>query len=84
MRAAVRLVLLIWATVSALSLVALLYVLPGYSLDSAFSAALGKHPSPQASFWFHWSMIFLFVGICMTACLYLTHRKYYGKVWKSD
>jgi prolipoprotein diacylglyceryltransferase len=84
MRAVVRLLLLIWATVSAVSLVGLIYVFPGYSLDSAFSEALRKHPSPQASFWFHWSMTFLLVGVCMTAWLYRTHRKHYGKLWKSD
>jgi len=70
MRAVVRLLLLIWATVSAVSLVGLIYAFPGYSLDSAFSEALRKHPSPQASFWFHSSMDFLLIGVCMTAWLY--------------
>jgi len=84
MRAAVRLLLLIWATVSALSLVGLIYVFPGYSLDSAFSEALRKHPSPQGSFWFHWCMTFFLVGVCMTAWLYRTYRKQYGKLWKSN
>jgi len=84
MRAAVRLLILIWASVSAVSLVGLIYVFPGYSIDSAFSEALRKHPSPQASFWFHWCMTFFLVGACMTVWLYRTYRKQYGKLWKSD
>jgi hypothetical protein len=54
MRVALRSLTLIWATVSAVSLLGLICVLPGYSIDGAFSEALRKHPSPQASFWFHW------------------------------
>ena len=84
MKAVVRLLLLIWATVSAVSLMGLIYVFLGYSLDSAFSEALRKHQDPQASFWFHWSMTFLLIGVCMTALLYRTHRKHYGTLWKSN
>jgi hypothetical protein len=58
MRAVVKLLLLVWAIVLAVSLVGLVYVFPSYSLDSAFSEALRKPPSPQASFWFHWCMAF--------------------------
>jgi membrane protein implicated in regulation of membrane protease activity len=84
MRAVVRLLLLIWASVSAVSLVGLIYVFPSYSLNSALPQALRKPPSPQASFWFHWCVTFFLVGACMTAWLYRTYRKQYGKPWKSD
>jgi hypothetical protein len=84
MRAVVRLLLLTWATFSAASLVGLIYVFPGYSIDSAFSQAFRTHPSPRGSFWFHWSMTFLLVGTCMTTWLYRTHRKHYGKLWKPN
>jgi hypothetical protein len=44
MRAALRLLILIWATVSVASLFGLGYVFPGYSIDSAFSAEAPKRP----------------------------------------
>jgi hypothetical protein len=84
MRVALRSLTLIWATVSAVSLLGLICVLPGYSIDGAFSEALRKHPSPQASFWFHWCTTFFFVGACMTAWLYRTYRRHYGKPRKSS
>jgi uncharacterized protein YllA (UPF0747 family) len=71
------------------SLLGLIYVFPGYSIDSAFSEALRKHPSPQASFWFHWTMTFFLVSVCMsmvmpyssqalrqTVEIKLTHRQF--------
>ena len=69
MRIAVKSFLFIWATVSVASLCALVYVFPGYSIDSTFSEALRKRPSPQGSFWFHWAMTFW---------LYRVHRKHCG------
>jgi hypothetical protein len=48
MRAVVRLLLLVWATVSAVSFVGLVCVFPDYSLDRACSEALRNLPS-QAS-----------------------------------
>jgi len=84
MRVAVKSLILVWATVSVVSLSGLIYVLPGYSLDRAFSEPLRKQPSPQASFWFHWCMIFFLVGACMTVWLCRTYRKHYGKLWKSN
>ena len=69
MRAVLRSLTLVWATVSVVSLLGLIYVFPGYSIDSAFSEALRKHPSPQASFWFHWYSTFFLVGVCVTAWL---------------
>jgi hypothetical protein len=84
MRAALRVILLIWAAVSAVSLAGLIYVFPGYSLDSAFSQALRRHPSPQGESWFHWCLSFFLLGVCMTAWLYRVHRRQYGKLWKSD
>jgi hypothetical protein len=84
MRAAVRSLILIWATVSVVALFGLLYVFPNYSIDSAFSEALRTHPSAQGAFWFHWCTTFFLVGICMTAWLYRTYRKRFGKLWKSN
>jgi len=84
MRTVLRSITFIWATVSLVSLFGLFYVFRGYSIDGAFSEALRKHPSLQASFWFHWCTTFFFVGVCMTAWLYRTYRKHYGKLWKSD
>lgn len=83
MKVALRSVMLIWAAVSMVSLLGLIYVFPGYSIDSAFSEALRKHPSPDGVFWVHWCAIFFFVGVCMTAWLHRTHRAHYGKFWKS-
>ncbi len=84
MRVAVRSLIFVWATVSVVSLLGLIYVFPGYSIDNAFSEALRKHPSPQASFWFHWCTTFFLVGVCMTAWLYRIYRKQYGKLCKSN
>jgi hypothetical protein len=78
MRAALRLLIFIWATVSVIGLLGLIYAFPGYSLDSAFSEALRKHSTPKGSFWFHWCLILSLVGICMTGWLYHTHRKHCG------
>jgi len=82
MRIALRLLILIWATVSVVSLFGLIYVFPGYSLDSAFSQALRTHPSARSSFWFHWSLTFTLFGLFLTGWLYRTHRKHYGNLWK--
>jgi hypothetical protein len=82
MRAAVKSLILIWASVSVVSLFGLIYVSPGYSLDSAFSQVLRTHQSPQGSFWFHWCLTFFLVGVCMTAWLCRSYRKHYGKLWK--
>ena len=84
MRFAVKSLILTWAIVSLVSFCGLIYVFPGYSLDSAFSEAFRKHPGPEGSFWFHWCLTFLVVGIFMTFWLYRTDRRQYGKLWKSD
>jgi hypothetical protein len=84
MRVAVKSLFIIWATVSVVSLCGLIYISPGYSLDSAFSQALRKHPSPAGSFWFHWCLTFFLIGLCMTVLLYRTYRKQYGSLWKSN
>jgi hypothetical protein len=84
MRFAVKSLILTWAIVSLVSFCGLIYVFPGYSLDSAFSEAFRKHPGPEGSFWFDWRLIFLVVGIFMTFWLYRTYRRQYGKLWKSD
>jgi len=49
-----------------------------------FLKLFGKHPGPEGSFWFHWSLTFLVVGLFMTLWLYRTYRRQYGKLWKSD
>jgi len=54
MKTALRLLLSIWVIVTVASLAGLVYIFPGYSLDSAFSEALREHPDPRGSFWFHW------------------------------
>jgi hypothetical protein len=46
MRFAVESLILTGATVSLVSLCGLIYVFPGYSLDSAFSETFRKHPGP--------------------------------------
>ena len=84
MRAAVKSLFIIWATVTAASLCGLIYILPGYSVDSAFSQALRTHPSPEGAFWFHWCLTFFLVGACVTVVLYRTYRKQYGRLWKSN
>ena len=84
MRAAVKSLIIIWAAASVASFCGLIYIFPGYSLDSAFSQALRKHPSPEGSFWFHWCLTFFLVGVCMTTVLCRTYRKQYGRLWKSD
>ena len=84
MRVAIRVLIFIWAAVSLVSLCGLILVFPSYSVDNAFAQALRKHPSEQASFWFHWCLTFFLVGCCITAWLYYTHRKHFGKLWKSD
>jgi hypothetical protein len=66
MRSAVKSLILTWATVSLVSFGGLIYVFPGYSLDNAFSETFRKHPGPEGSFWFHWCLTFLVVGILMT------------------
>ena len=58
MRVALGPLILTGHLLSVMSLLGLIYVFPGYSIDSAFSEALRKQPSPQASFWFHWYMTF--------------------------
>jgi len=84
LRILVKSLFFIWASVSLLSLCGLVYAFPGYSVDSAFSQALRKQPSLEASFWFHWAVIFLLVGVCMTSWLYFVYRKQYGRLWKTN
>jgi len=62
MRLAVKSLTLTWAIVSLVSFCGLIYVFPGYSLDSAFSAAFRKRSGPEGSFWFHWRLTFLVVA----------------------
>jgi hypothetical protein len=83
MRVAVKSLIIIWATVSVASFCGLIYIFPGYSLDSAFSQALRKRPSPEGSFWFHWCVTLFLIGSCITVVLYRTYRKQYGRLWKS-
>jgi len=83
MKTALRLLLSIWVIVTVASLAGLVYIFPGYSLDSAFSEALREHPDPRGSFWFHWCVTFCLVGTGMTAWLYWTYHRHYGDFWKS-
>jgi hypothetical protein len=83
MRFAVESLILTGATVSLVRFCGLIYIFPG-SLDSAFSELFRKHPGPEGSFWFHWCLSLLVVGICMTFWLYRTYRRQYRKLWKSD
>src|ERR1700722_16803791 len=48
MRAVLRLLLLIWATVSAVSLVCLIYVFPGYSPRQCILLSIAKSPKPAS------------------------------------
>jgi hypothetical protein len=83
MRAAVRLLILIWATVSVVSLVGLIYVFPGYSIDSAFSEALRSTQVRKRRSGFIGVCPYFLVGALVTAWLYRTYRKHYGRLWKS-
>jgi hypothetical protein len=80
MKSALKILVIIWSCVSVLSLGGLLYLLPSYGIVSAFAAGFGTPRNPQLERWFHLSEMGLAVGILMTAWLWRTHRKHYGKL----
>jgi hypothetical protein len=81
MKAALKVVVVVWALVSLFSLAGLVYLFPSYATDCAFAEAFKTPENPDLLRWFHGSLI---LGILMTLCLWRTHRKHYGKLWRSN
>jgi len=83
MKSALKLLVILWACISLLSLAGLLYLLPSYFMVGALAQAFKTLQSPELTRWFHFSELGLTVGIFMTTRLWRTHRKRYGRLWKS-
>jgi hypothetical protein len=88
MKSALKVLVIIWACISLLSLAGLLYLLASYFMVGAFAQVFKTLQSPEQrpelARWFHFSELGLTVGIFMTTWLWRTHRKHYRRLWKSN
>ncbi len=84
MKSALKVLVIIWTCISLLSLAGSLYLFPSYFMVGAFAQVFKTLQSPELALWFHFSELSLTVGIFMTTWLWRTHRKHYGRLWKSN
>ena len=84
MKLALKLLIVLWMSVSLASFGGFLYLLPSYMVVGAFAQALKTPESPNLLHWFYGCMISSATGISMTLWLWRSYRKQYGKLWKSD
>jgi len=83
-KAALMLVLVLWALVSLFSFAGLVYLFPSYVIVGALAEGFKTHENPDLLHWFYGCAMSLTIGVIIMALLWRTHRKHYGKLWKSN
>jgi len=84
MKLALRLSILLSGIVSAIALAGLLYVLAGLFLVGPFAQVINHAEDRDLEHLFHVWAAYSFTALVITILLWRTHRKQYGKLWKSN
>jgi hypothetical protein len=84
MKLAFKFSIFVWAVASIISLGAVLYLLPSYTLVGAFAQAFRTPENPDLLHWFYSCAISFVIGVAVTIWLWRTYRRQYGSLWKSN
>ncbi len=84
MKRALRMLILLAGIVSAIALAGLIHVLAGLFLAGPFDQIFNHVEYRDLEHSFRIWALYSFTAIAMTVWLWRTHRRHYGKLWKSD
>ena len=80
MKCALKILLIMWLSVSMLSLAGLMYLLPSYGIVGAFAEVLRTPQSDQLVRWLHFCELSFLLATLMSALLFRTYWKHFGKL----